>query len=167
MCALNGSQARRAALLVLVCVAVTFGLATQARADDVSVRQAIEYQDAHALKLSPQLKAALRVRDPTGAEQQTVIRLTRQFAVRADGAATAVARTTASTSNGRQGKTAWVQSVRDLAQLYRDLVTQLQDLAAGNSAGAKRAQTMETKEQTALTRLSLEAQRDLDLPKGD
>jgi hypothetical protein len=76
-------------------------------------------------------------------------------------------RTIASTSKGRQGKTAWVQSVRDLAQLYRDKATQLHDLANGNDAGAKRAGAMARKEGTAVDRLDREAQRDLDLPKGD
>jgi hypothetical protein len=163
----TGSVARCAVLAILLGVGATFGVAPAARADDASVKQAIEFQDAHALKLSPQLKAALNVRHPTGAERRTVIRLSRMFATTADGAAAAVNKTTASTAKGRQGKTAWVQSVRDLAQVFRANATQLQDLASGDTAGAKQARATALKDQMALDRLDRQAQRDLGLPKGD
>ena len=161
------STGRRVLLAAILGSAACFGPVAVARANDASVRTTIEYQDDHALKLSSHLRALQKIKRPTATQEQTLSRLSRAFAVKADAAADEVAKTTASTTEGRAGKAAWVQSVRDLAILYRDVATENSALAAGNSSTAKHAATKALKEQGDVTRLDLQAEHDLDLPKGD
>ena len=158
---------RRIVSAVVVGSVSCIGFVGVAQADNASVKRAIEYQDGHALKLSPQLKSLLKIKHPTAAQFRTTARLSRAFAVKADAAANAVAKTTASTTNGRAGRVAWVQSVRDLANLYRDGGTRDAALAVGNTSAAGRANAKAAKLQRAVDRLDLQAQHDLHLPKGD
>ena len=158
---------RRIVSAVVVGSVAWVGLVGVARADNASVKRAIEYQDGHALKLSLQLKALLKAKHPTAAQFRTTARLSRAFAVKADAAANTVARTPASTTIGRAGRVAWVQSVRDLATLYRDVATSDAALSGGNKSAAGRADAKAAKLQIAVDRLDLQAQHDLHLPKGD
>ena len=86
---------------------------------------------------------------------------------KADLAASAVERTTASTAKGRAGQRAWVGSVRALSVLDRDTATKYLDLAAGNKTAATKASAKAVRQQSIVDRLDREAQRDLGLPKDD
>ena len=74
------SVPRRASVVCLVGLAATVGVAGQARASDASVKQAIEYQDAHALKYSAQQKTELQVKHPTPTQQRAMAHLLRALA---------------------------------------------------------------------------------------
>ena len=156
---------RRCTISLVTLALVLAGMATVAQANDASVRATIKAQ-TRAINQSPQLKGLLKGTKIKLSQAPQLIKLCHALAGKLDHAAGVVAQTTASTAQGRLGKTNWVKGARGLAHGFSQLETALKDLEHGNKSAGQTEAASALKTIANANALGVKADHELKLSTG-
>ncbi len=156
---------RRCAISMVTLTLMLAGMATVAQANDATVRATIKAQ-THSINQSPQLKGLLKGTKIKPSQAPQLIKLCHALAGKLDHAAAVVAKTTASTAQGKLGKTNWVKGARGLAHGFSQLETALKDLQHGNKSAAQTEAATALKTIANATAVGVKADHELKLSNG-
>jgi len=156
---------RRCTIPLVTLALALAGMATVAQANDASVRAAIKAQTP-AINQSPQIKGLLKGAKVKATKVPALIKLCQTLEGKLDHAAAVVAKTTASTAQGKAGKSNWVNGARGLAHGFSQLVIALKDDEHGNKSAGQTEAAAALKTIANADALGVKADHELKLSSG-